>query len=496
MEIDFKPSKKQHLAFKFLKDNKTNDVLFGGAAGSGKTFFGCAWQIMNRLQYPGTRGLIAREELKSIKESTLVTFYEVLQFFGLVNFQHYKFNNQDFVCNFKNGSVIVFKELKFYPHDPEYERLGSTPFTDAFLEEASQIPEKAFEVVSTRLRWMISDYKLIPKILLTCNPHKGWLYKEFYKPSRDGTLERHRKFIQALVTDNPNQEFVRIYTERLEKIKDPITKARLLSGNWEYSVSDDALCDYEALTNMFRNSNISGGRKCLTADIARYGGNDTVIYRWDGFRVEERYAFNYDRVDTKGALVKTAETIEHIARRHDISADNIVVDEDGVGGGVVDLLPGCIGFQANSRPMEITSGFKENYQNLKTQCAYYAADIINANKLYIRLDDVDLQEKIITEADLHRKVNVDNDKKLGITSKTDIKKLLNDKSPDDFDNIIMRMKLELSQPTDQSALSILQKRENYSLLFSDNENDNSDLLGEEMSSFYESADVYGDLFSS
>ena len=41
----------------------------------------------------------------------------------------------------------------------------------------------------------------------------------------------------------------------------------------------------ESLTKLFSNTHIEGGKKYITADIARLGNDKTVIMVWDGFRV-------------------------------------------------------------------------------------------------------------------------------------------------------------------------------------------------------------------
>ena len=59
----------RHLAI----DHECELVLFGGAAGGSKSFLGCAWQVQRRLKYEGTRGLIGRSKLDTLKKTTVKT---------------------------------------------------------------------------------------------------------------------------------------------------------------------------------------------------------------------------------------------------------------------------------------------------------------------------------------------------------------------------------------------------------------------------------------
>ena len=461
MEITIKNSPKQDIAWDLLHDKETESVLYGGAAGGGKTYLGCSWLITACLTYPGIRCLIGRETRKDLIESTEITFKEVLQFFGLKANFHYKTNKQEFTYEFANGSVVVFRELKYLPSDPDYERLGSNPYTFAFLEEASQVTEKAYEVVKTRLRWMHDIYDLIPKVLLTCNPHKGWLYKEFYKPNKENRLSKERAFISALIQDNPNKIFVRKYVHSLSRIKDPILRARLWKGDWEYTVSDNTLCSYDAAEQMFRNWHVPHGEPALTCDVARYGENDTVIYRWSGLRMEERYIIKYSKKeDLETPSVKTANFIKVLEVMVGISRDRVIVDEDGLGSGVVDLLPGCIGFVAKSSPLTIGSK-QQNYDSLKSQCAYLAGEKIDLGRVHLSIEDTELQQKILMESVAYKKIGYGEDKKAGITPKKDVKKLLDGNSPDDFDNIIMRMRLEVLPSLEADSIETSQTYPDY-----------------------------------
>src|SRR5688572_21413549 len=170
-------SHKQTEALDILEDNETNELLFGGGAGGGKSVLSCYWQIKRRLKYPGTRGLLGRAILKTLKETTLVTFFEVAAKQGLKANEHFKYNGQSNQIDFRNGSIILLKDLNQYPADPNFAELGSLEITDASIDEANQITEKARNIVKSRIRFRLDEYGLIPKCLYTCNPAKNWTYQ-------------------------------------------------------------------------------------------------------------------------------------------------------------------------------------------------------------------------------------------------------------------------------------------------------------------------------
>ena len=156
------------------------------------------------MKYPGTRYLIGRARLSTLKSTTLLSLFEVCKKQGIRSDEHYKYNAQDNTIKFFNGSMIFLKDLFFYPNDPMFDSLGSLEITAAFLDEAQQLTETAFEVVRTRLRFKLDEYGLTPKILLTCNPGKNFLYKRFYLAKKEGKLKNDEEFIQALASDNPH----------------------------------------------------------------------------------------------------------------------------------------------------------------------------------------------------------------------------------------------------------------------------------------------------
>lgn len=422
---------KQTIALDLLEDKTTNEILFGGGAGGGKTALGCYWQLKQRLKYPNTRGLIGRAVLKTLKETTLVSFFQVAKMQGLEAGKHYKYNGQMSQIELFNGSVILLKDLYAYPSDPNFDELGSLEITDAFIDEANQIEDKARNIIKSRIRYQLDENDLIPKVLYTCNPAKNWTYSEFYKPQVDGTIAKNKKFIASLIDDNP---FIsKHYKENLLTL-DIVSKERLLFGNWEYSNDPSTLIDYDKILDAFNSGYLPSGSLYISCDVARFGSDSTVIGIWDGFRVKlHQYQGK--------SVVEVANIIKQFQAEFQIPNSQVVVDSDGVGGGVADMIQGCKNFVNNSSPLEnpITRQ-KENFDNLKSQCYYKLAEYINDNKIFINATGT-IKEKIIQELEQVKQKSVDNDGKKGVMPKDKVKALIG-RSPDFSDCLAMRMIFE------------------------------------------------------
>ena len=383
-----------------------------------------------RLKYPNTRGLIGRAVLKTLKETTLVSFFQIAKMQGVEANKHFKFNAQSSTLEFPNGSTILLKDLYSYPSDPNFDELGSLEITDAFIDEANQVDDKARNIIKSRIRFQLDQNELVPKILYTCNPAKNWAYSEFYKPQQDGSIANNKRFIASLIDDNP---FIsKHYKENLLTL-DKVSKERLLFGNWEYSSDPAQLIDYEKILDAFRNDFVPIGTSHITCDVARFGSDSTVIGIWSGMRVK-LYQYNGKSV------VEVAEIIKNFALDFKVPYSNIVVDEDGVGGGVVDILR-CKGFVNNSTALKNpVNHAKENFDNLKSQCYYKLAELINDSKMFINADGKQKQ-MIIEELEQVKQKNVDNDSSKGIIPKDKVKAAIG-RSPDFSDCLAMRMYFE------------------------------------------------------
>ena len=318
------------------------------------------------------------------------------------------------------------KDLFFYPSDPEFDELGSLEITGAFIDEANQITSKARNIVKSRIRFKLKEFGLIPKLLMTCNPAKNWTYTDFYKPNRDGNLPTHRKFIQALLSDNPHiSEHYRNNLLGLDKV----SKMRLLEGEWEYDDDPTKLINFDAIVDIFNNSHVETGLRCITADVARLGSDKAVVIVWDGLQVVEINTMDISKIN------EIAEVIKSFQNKYQIPNRNVIADEDGVGGGLIDFM-GIRGFVNNSTALN-----KENYTNLKSQCYYKLANYINDSKIWIKPNQY--KDEIIEELEQVKTYKIDSDTKLRILPKDKVKENLG-RSPDFSDTLMMRMYFELT----------------------------------------------------
>lgn len=393
---------------------------------------------MRAYQYPGLRSFIGRKELKRLMQSTYVTWTKVCAFHKIPP-QDWKLNGQYNYIEFRNGSRIDLLDVDFLPSDPLFERFGSLEYTEGDLEEAGEIHFLAFDVLKSRVgRHLNKEYNLLPKIGLTANPSKNFLYSLFYKPWRDGTLPPEYAFIQALYSDNPHTADQ--YGQQLQTITDKATKERLMFGNWEYDDDPSALINYDAIIDLFTNTVPDSNEKYLTADIARYGGDKIVIRLWKGFLNYRTLTYQKQGIDITAQIIKDLLAAEQIPYSH------CLVDDDGVGGGVTDILRGVRAFVNGSSPLEPKNkkddAPKEQYANLKTQCTYLFAEAVNAHRVAIRTEDAQEKELTIEDLEQMKSKDADKDGKRKIVPKDEVKLHLG-RSPDYGDSLMMRMFFEL-----------------------------------------------------
>lgn len=442
MEINISPTKKQSQCMKLLMDDNTNIVVYGGSAGGGKSWLGCVWISYLCLNYQGIRCLIGRAVLQQLKLTTLNTLFEVLQMMGLKSGEHYTFNGQSNVLTFNNGSEIILKDLAFQPSDPNYDSLGSLEVTAVFIDESTQITSLCYSIVKSRIRFKLNQYKLIPKVLLTCNPSNNWIKKDFYIPFIEGRLETNKAFVAALPLDNmylPDS-----YIQMLRELP-PQQRKRLLEGDWNYMDDTDSLFEFDSISgSIFKDSPNPQDKKYMSVDVARFGSDRSVVTIWVGLVVTEVLVYS------KLSTTELSSQIKDLIAKYGIHPMNVIVDSDGVGGGVADQIKGT-NFVNNAKPLH-----DQNFSNLKSQCYVKLADMFREGKISLNILEPSTIDDLTQELLAVKLKDIDKDNKVQVQSKEEMKKILG-KSPDLSDSLMMRMYYEIKnlKTTGRYAISFI-----------------------------------------
>lgn len=458
---------KQNHAVYYLNDDETTELLYGGGAGGGKSALGVLWLISQCQKYPNTRWLMGRAKLKSLKETTLNTFFQLSSDLGLSN--QYKFNTQTNIITWNNGSEILLKDLFLYPSDPNFDSLGSLEITGAFIDECNQCVEKAVQIVKSRIRYKLRDFApngeltkdlkvtkygdnniavewemkdgkvtkgLLPRLLMTCNPAKNWTYSNFYNPSLSGELLPYRKFIQALPADNPY--LPDSYIESLMSL-DTASRKRLLEGDWNYDDNPYAMFEYSDILGMFTSEWVlPTNDRYMTCDIAYTGSDKFVIVIWHGLVAVKIIAI--DKIDD----TMVSKKINDLRIEFRVPIKNVCYDSDGLQtftrySSKFGVLSGAVGFKNNGKPIKV-SGKVENYKNLKSQCYFYFADMVKDGKVHIQ--DKVYRTQIIEEFEQINRRPMDDDGSLSVEKKADVRERLK-RSPDFADAIMQRAYFEV-----------------------------------------------------
>lgn len=449
-ELEFRTKNdKQVEAASYWLDSTTEEILYGGGKGGGKSFLGASLIFGDALIYPETHYFVARGELTDLRKFTIPTIHEVFQNWGLKLDDYASFDGQYNIFTLKNGSKVFLIACKELPSDPLYERFGSMQMTRGWIEEAGEVSENAKANLSLSIgRWKNDTYALKQKLLITANPKKGWMKRDFIEPWKVGTLPHTRKFVQALANDNPYLPSE--YVTKLSQEKDTVRRQRLYEGNWDYDEDQDSLISFDALSDTFSNTITKENEKYLVVDVARFGQDSTTYSFWEGlecYRVEKRQ---------KQSISETIQTTKDYGASEQIPWSQVLIDEDGVGGGVVDGMPGVKGFVANSTPLPTSGEIRErleklphnlvpkrNFANLKAQAAFKLAELINEHRIAFKVPDY--REEIIEDLTaLLRHKDVDSDGRLALKPKDKVKEELGH-SPDLGDTLIMRAWFELKR---------------------------------------------------
>jgi hypothetical protein len=237
--LNYTPTPRQQ-AFHDASRDRVDAILYGGAAGGGKS---CAF-VMDAIWFaantPGMKIGCFRRSYPELEESFLAELAKR----GYAKALGAKWNNTNKVLKFANGSVINFS---YAENLVDASRILGGEYQAFYIDEASLMMPAVIQHIEERLR---SGNKLVPVIglRLASNPggvgHK-YLKDRFINPTKRGketyteriegtSVTRRVVYVPAKATDNPHIN--EGYDAVLNSIPDPQRRAAMRDGDWDSMV--------------------------------------------------------------------------------------------------------------------------------------------------------------------------------------------------------------------------------------------------------------------
>jgi len=464
-------------------------VIGGGAAGVGKTFALLLEPARHIENNPKFGGVFFRRTYPQITNEGALWDTSAELYFHLKG----KMNENNLEWIFPSGASIKFSHLQHEKNIYDFQG-AQIPFI-AF-DELTHFTEKMFFYLLSRNR---STCGVKPYVRATCNPDpdswvarfiEWWINQDTGFPilERSGVIRYFIRDAGVIVWGDSVKEVLskvphvleslpkeyredetelghlvksvtfiagNIYDNKKLMDKDPeyignllaqddATKQQLLFGNWKVKPDTTSLIEYPAILDSFSNEHVPEGKRYITADIALHGSDMFVIFVWSGLRVIDVAVMS----KSNGAQVE--QRLKELAKVYSVPQSQIVYDADGVGGFLKGYLMNAVSFNNGAASIQVV-GNKQNYKNLKTQCYYLLADVINKANIFIspkvaneKVNAKFIRDQLISESMVIKKYKSDEDGKLRIIPKEQMKNMLGH-SPDYMDAMMMRMYFEIRQ---------------------------------------------------
>ena len=231
--INYQPTKKQA----FFHASKANEILYGGAAGGGKTKALVMDALFRCLQNPGTTAAIFRRSYGELEDTDIkeaqASYPEKL---AVYNAGRHEFR-------LINGSKILFRHCENAADRFKY---SGIEIQFLYFDELTSFEQVVYDFIKTRLRAKKS-LGVVPIVRSASNPGNighGWVKKmfvdagpymeiqeqELYSETLHKSKKIRTQYIPALAMENPY--ITDDYIFELEQKPEALRRA-LLNGDWD-----------------------------------------------------------------------------------------------------------------------------------------------------------------------------------------------------------------------------------------------------------------------
>ena len=242
--MEIKLHRKQNTVLDIIKKYHPDEILYGGAAGGGKSYLLRALAIILCMMIPGLNVYLFRRQVKDLKATHLrgaQSFPVMLR--ELVADGLVRINHSNNIIEFSNGSSISLNHIQY---ESDLDNFLSAEIHVALFDEASTFLPKMIRFIRSRVRLgslqVPSWFK--PFLLYATNPRgpAHMFFKSgFVDAAPDTTIfesselegAMRRIFIPAKLQDNPSLTVNDPgYIKRLKGLGDPDVIKAYLDGDW------------------------------------------------------------------------------------------------------------------------------------------------------------------------------------------------------------------------------------------------------------------------
>ena len=367
LEIRYNLTQKQTLAFDYLTNGNDLKVLFGGAKGGGKSFLLCLWSYqwakylidfleIKSSKYPLPVGFIGRKQGVDFTDTTFEVFKKIIPS------NCYEIRQQEKEIVIENRVKILFGGLD---DTDVIKKFNSAEFAFIALDQAEETSRSDVSTLQATLRLTYQGKKPAYKELYTANPSECWLKDDFVIAPKNNYF-----FIPALPDDNPYLPLN--YKQTLEEAfsYDPALLKAYLKGDWDAFATQEGYLISSKYVNEARQLEFiedEDALRIVSNDVAtKHGNNYTVILSRIGHTIEKISIHpKIPTTETKRLVKKEYESLD---------GDSIVIDSDGVGEGVSDMI-----ISDNLGVLEFHGGYNSKamdtlrFKNLRSQFYWVVA---------------------------------------------------------------------------------------------------------------------------
>ncbi len=354
---------RQRKAWQALDDPRIRRVLYGGAKGGGKSFLLCAWlfttvwaiMVAAKLKPSNNPPHVAwfgRKQATDLTGTTLQTWRDIIP-------EEYYVLRGGTEKDPKHILIADRIAIDYGGLDKQenINKFNSAEYMIICVDQAEEVTKDEISVLRASLRMILKDANKKPmpfvyKELYTANPRQCWLKDDFITSPQPGG-----QFVSALPSDNPH-----LPDSYLQTLQDafghrPELIAAYMYGDWSALEGVNQVILDAWLQRAIGMPTLLGGR-VISCDPARFGDDKTIIYVMDGSDILEQHVMAYSRT------TDVSDKLTELSRQHNNCP--CVVDEIGVGGGVIDEL-----HKNGRRVMAFNSSVKadepEKYYNMRAQ---------------------------------------------------------------------------------------------------------------------------------